>query len=452
MIDEENKFKSEENKNFSSLFFFNQKYKTTVSFYCINEILIFENQYSSDKSIEEIIVDFLNKETDENLMKLLDNGQYFSKKNLSFYIKVNGKFEKLEYEKLISFYATNSISQIHKGKNIDSIQTFSEPLNKNLKIYVKNENRYKYISNNIEEYIINNTIYIGKPIINRFKCYIYNKISKEIKIVNFSKEEKNKLKIKSFSGICTYCNAKNNLYIYEGNVDLYSYDNNKFIQINLMNNKINLISSKFPNRILHSMIYIPECYIFIIGGKKARNVITYSFKENNKNYEQYPHLLPYEMLEPSLVCINNKYLYGFENSTLDFHILRTNFIKIKPFEEIKLKNNQYNVEQKFFGVVKIKDSILFVGGQMLNLFNNSSKKCYLYNYENEILEKCEREFKPYDFKEKTFIPIEKDLYMQLADIKKEKKNELKIIIFNERINDNEIKMKRYNTLDCIKYY
>ena len=304
------------------------------------------------------------------------------------------------------------------------------PILTNLKIYVKKENKFSKLSNDMEEFIINNTYLIGRPILNEYKYYLYNKNSKRLEIISYPREQRINLKIKNYLGVSSYCNALNNLYIYEGNNDLsFSREQNNFFKINLITNEINIISSSFPNRILHSMIFIPECYIFVIGGKKTRNVLFYIIQENNRNYEKYPYLLPYEILEPSLIYINNRYLYAFENSTLDFHILSTDLIRVKPFKEIKIKNNKFNINQKFFGVVKFGNSILFYGGQMLNLFNDSSNKCFIFNYKDDTIERNEREFKPFEFIEKSFIPIKRGTFFQIAEFKNENKYIPKKLIF-----------------------
>ena len=407
-----------------------QKDLIKVGFYSFGEKLIYEKEFSRYKNINEIIYNFLSQINEDNLIKFLNNGQGYDKRNLTFYIKnEEGKYEEIQNQKFV-------INQYDKAIFLGSLQSTSEFQNCILKIYVKNENKYinKYnkIEKNSEEYIINNTYLIGKPIINHFKYYLYNKKSQELKIIKYPKEQIKKLNLKSYSGISTYCNAINNLYIYEGNSDLnFLFNNNNLIQINLITNNINIISYKFPNRILHSMIFIPKCYLFIVGGKKTKNIIVYTIQEKNHNYELYPHGLPYEVLEPSLIYLNNKYLYAFENSTLDFHILRTDLINVEPWEEIKIKNNKYDINQKFFGVIKNKNSILFLGGQMLNLFNNSSKKCFFFDYNEETIKRCQTDFKPLEFVEKTFIPIEKGTYFQLAEIKNDNKYIPKKVIFRE---------------------
>ena len=163
------------------------------------------------------------------------------------------------------------------------------------------------------------------------------------------------------------------------------------------------------------MIFIPENYIFIVGGKYSKEVLIYKIKKDNKKYEKYPYLLPFELYEPSLILIDNKYLYAFENSRLSFHILRTNFICQSPFEEINLVDNNLTINQKFFGVIKQNNSILFLGGQIINEKQMQSANSFKFNYIAEVIKKDKRKFTPLDFNEKTFIPLGNEEYIQISE-------------------------------------
>ena len=433
---------------FSSNNILDENEKALISFYNINDLLIYENQYSLEKMISEVIEDFIEKNPENVLQKIFKIGKYFNTINLSFYIKKNDVLEKIENkERTISsiiYDIQDTIMLLGLRYQISSSTAITN--NKNLKIYIKYEHKYKDLSENMEEYISNHIHLIGKPMLNNLKYYLYNKYTKNLKLIKYNKEDINKYELNSFSSIDSYCNAKNYLFIYESMSKYDTTDSNKFISINLMDNKINLISSKFPKRILHSMIYIPKCYIFIIGGENAKDVLIYEIKEENINYEKYPYLLPYNLIEPSLIYINNKYLYAFENSKLYFHILRINLISISPFEDIQLQNKKYlSINQKFFGVVRNKNSILFLGGQMINSNNENINNCFEFHYETNKLVKSKREFKSFDFNEKTFIPLEDDIYIQLYEYKKEKKYEPKIIIFDGR--SQELQNSDKDTLD-----
>lgn len=311
-----------------------EKELVKICFYSMDEQILYESEYPINLCIGNAIKDFISKNN--------------NKENYSFYIKNNDSLENLINEQnLISFYVVNvqDTFALMEANVSSSITTSSS---KCLKIYVKKEK----IPENIEEYIIKNTQYIGKPALNQMKYYVYNKNNGELKLMSLSKEIINKINIKFFSRNSVYCNACNNLYLYEG-VDDYidnNYNFSKFICINLKDYSINLISSKFPPRLLHSMLFIPENYIFIVGGKDSKEVIIYIIKDKNKKYDIYPHLLPYELYEPSLIIIDNKYLYAFENSTNFLHITRTDFISKTEFEDIQLKNDNFiTINQKFLG-------------------------------------------------------------------------------------------------------
>ena len=414
---------------YSSFFFLNiSKEKIKVNFYSFREDLVYKNEYPSNKYINDLKDDFLNKINRESL----ELNQNTNKDNLKFYVKEKDKFIKLKNDEKIQ-----NIYKREKDKIIDSNKT-STNQEIILKIYVKEDNIYERLSDNMEKYIINNNYLIGRPILNQHKYYLYNKNLDNLSIVKYPKEQRKKHNLKSYSGINSYCNALNNLYIYEGNSDLnFITENNNFYKINLEKNDINIISFKFPNRILHSMIFIPESYIFIVGGKKVKDILIYIIEEKNRKYEKYLHPLPYEILEPSLIYINNKYLYAFENSSLDFHIIRTDLINVKPFEEIQIKNFNYDINQKFFGVGKYGNSILFLGGQMINLFNDSSTKCFIFNYEDETVERCNKEFKPFEFLEKNFIPLQEGVYFQLTEYKEDNKYIPKKVILVEDSENNQ---------------
>ena len=61
------------------------------------------------------------------------------------------------------------------------------------------------------------------------------------------------------------------------------------------------------------MIYIPEKYIFIVGGPNETNVELYDI---DKNITTIDSQLNTERCEPSLILVNNKYLY----SIFGFHL------------------------------------------------------------------------------------------------------------------------------------
>ena len=401
------------------------KIPVKVRFYTQDDKLLFQCDYPFNISMKDILRDFISKNED----KISSNS--LNKNKLSFFLKNSQIYEKLEEvdQKLIDFYLTkienSTLMIMEAGEKNSSNSSFI------IKIYVQNEKRFTHISENMDKYIMENTYLIGKPLINELKYYIFNKKTNESLIIKCNKEDYNKIKIKYFSRMSVYCNAKNIMYIYEC-TDNSEMKYNIFFEINLITHTINIISTKFPKRILHSMIFIPECYIFIVGGKNSNKVLVYKIRPNNDKYEEYPHLLPFPILEPSLITINNKYLYAFENSSIRFNILRTDIISVTPFEHIKIDDSM-SINQKFFGLVKFenKNSILFLGGQILNLpsMKIKTKNCFEFDYKSNKISLSEREYQYFDFTEKTFIPIEKGLLMQIAELKDDDNQYIQKVIF-----------------------
>lgn len=406
-MEENNRSPVDEENNASFNFNNNDKEIAKVCFYSMNENQLFESHYPINSYINDITKDFIKKQ------KFQENSEY------TFYIKNNdSQMILIDQTKNISYYITNlqdTLFLMEQGMMNNSYITTTISSNKFLKIFVKKKQKFN-IPENIEQYIIDNTELIGKPAVNQLKYYVYNKKDKNLQLVELSADQIDLLQINFFSRKTVYCNAEDNLFIYEGNNELHN-KYSTFYSINLKNNEIKLISSNFPQRFLHSMIFIPEKYIFILGGKNSKEVIYYTIKKDNNIYEIYPNLLPFDLLEPSLIIIDNKFLYAFENSVFCLHIIKTNILFQSSFEEIKLKNNNniMIMNQKFFGVVKQKNSIIFLGGQMINQENYSSKTTFEFNYITEILKQGHRKFVTLDLFEKTFIPIGDDEYIQISE-------------------------------------
>ena len=419
------------------------KEKDTVSlgFISMDEKIIYLNQYPISAKIKEVISDFYQKNDEDTLKPYFNINNNFSKFNLSFYVKKDEDFQKIEINQQNNVIGSLNIDELADTVNFLGLKynasSSTYPLTNfdYLKIYVKYEVKLKDLNNNFEEYIINTTYLIGIPQLNQKKYYLYNKYLNQRKEMSFKK-------INSFSLLDTYCNAQNYLYIYEGVSENDKNKFSKFYNINLHKNEITLISEEFPKRFMHSMIYIPSCYIFIIGGKDTNEVLYYEIKDKNTSYNIYPHTLPMELLEPSLISINNKYIYALENSTIYLKILRINLLKLSPFEELEIKNNKnLKIEQKFFGVVKNKNSIIFLGGQMLNMNGKNNNQelnyCFEYDYELNEINISKRIFKPANFIEKTFIPFGNELYAQFLEYNKDNNKDLKMVQFDGKEHNNE---------------
>ena len=152
-----------------------------------------------------------------------------------------------------------------------------------------------------------------------------------------------------------------------------------------------VVTQKLPNlieaRTWHSMIFIPNSYIFIVGGNGNKKVELYNIQENIINIDSE---LNDERCECSLCMVNNIYLYAFcgflLHQTFNNTIERCNLRREKRKWEIvnyTLENNiQFN--PFFFGVWYYNDNILLLGGNE----NPEEKKLTKDSELNELRCEC----------------------------------------------------------------
>ena len=133
-----------------------------------------------------------------------------------------------------------------------------------------------------------------------------------IKKNNFTSEILQNKQLMKFSNLSSICNTKNILYISGGDENKNSTEKtnpiNLFYSIDLLNtNKIEELPSLNTARCFHSMIYIPNKYIFFVGGNtpdvelfdiKKKEIIIDSKMKEIRN-------------ECTLFVMNNSVLYAF---------------------------------------------------------------------------------------------------------------------------------------------
>ena len=275
----------------------------------------------------------------------------------------------------------------------DSNQTvindkINEPIEKNfdinnpLIIIIKQYNLK--IPKNIREYFSNNTSLIGTLTFNNSSLlgiFIYNITLNQIFSYEYSFQDYSQLQfINKFS---SFCNSNNLLYISGG--ENLNEGNNNFVKINLKEiNQNELVYNKLVSlnykRYWHSMIFIPEKYIIIVGGPDVKETEIYDIELNQIKANGK---LNYERCEPSLILVNHKYLYcicGFQlNNNFVDTIEKCNLIKkeinweivnyqIKNEEDKKIERNHLLVS--FFGVSYVNDDIILIGDKENNQIIN----------------------------------------------------------------------------------
>ena len=361
---------------------------------------------------------------------------------LSSIIKELGLDEEADYD----FYDSNNVLINDK---ID--EEISKIFNNKKDILLTIKQAYLKLEKDNRKFIQENTTLISTLTFNyssSLGLFIYNTKTKQILSYEFSLEKYPFLqKINNFT---SFCNSNNYLYISGGEDDK---NNNQgqdfFIKINLEKIKSdeliysNLVSLK-NKRYWHSMIFIPEKYIYIIGGPGTKEIELYDIENNSFiSFE----LLNYERCEPSLILVDNKYLYcicGFQlnNGFIDT-IEKCNLSKRERKWEIV--NYQIKVGENimadrslivsFFGVSYLKNNIILVGDKENNKVINPNYLIKPNHKDIDIIEEygyIEVEDVRL-FSEKFFIPINENESIALPF----KKGEPKILILNN--NDGNIK-------------
>ena len=361
---------------------------------------------------------------------------------LSSIIKELGLDEEADYD----FYDSNNVLINDK---ID--EEISKIFNNKKDILLTIKQAYLKLAKDNRKFIQENTTLISTLTFNyssSLGLFIYNTKTKQIFSYEFSFEKYPFLqKINNFT---SFCNSNNYLYISGGEDDK---NNNQgqdfFIKINLEKIKSdeliysNLVSLK-NKRYWHSMIFIPEKYIYIIGGPGTKEIELYDIENNSFiSFE----LLNYERCEPSLILVDNKYLYcicGFQlnNGFIDT-IEKCNLSKRERKWEIV--NYQIKVGENimadrslivsFFGVSYLKNSIILIGDKENNKIINPNYLIKPNHKDIDIIEEygyIEVEDVRL-FSEKFFIPINENESIALPF----KKGEPKILIVNN--NDGNIK-------------
>ena len=163
---------------------------------------------------------------------------------------------------------------------------------------------------------------IGSPLFNlgdKFGVLIYH-----VKENTFSSEIIDNKILTKFNNLSAICNMRNILYISGGEEKNTDSKKTKsidlFYSINLLNkNKIEELPSLNTSRSFHSMIYIPNKYIFIIGGG-TDEVELYDTKKNSIDIDSKMKEIRNEC---TLFVMNNSVLYAFCGMSPDGAFLTT---------------------------------------------------------------------------------------------------------------------------------
>jgi hypothetical protein len=290
--------------------------------------------------------------------------------------------------------------------------------------------------NIIQAYIENNKI-IGNAIIDNpetFGIITYEANSNKISSYKYKSSDYSILN--TFNNFTAYCNARNCLYFSGGeneqsnDLDKTSLKYNDFLYIDLSTlteDKLNV--NELPNlieaRTWHSMIFVPNKYIFIIGGSNTRTVELYDIDEKKLTKDSELNEI---RCESTLCLVNNTYLYAFFGFVLhqeyNKNIERCNLLKEKrKWEYVNYQVKEgINLKLSFFGVTYFKENeLLLIGGND----NDNDEKRFDYHYtiaqnedEKDIITEYDSELKENSivFREKLFHPIAENKAINIPTI------------------------------------
>ena len=263
---------------------------------------------------------------------------------------------------------------------------------------------------------------VAKPFSNPFEIFLFNKRDKILKIQTFDENTIENLSLNDYNSSSTYCNGNNNLFI-SGGEKRNNEIINKFWEIDLENNFIKE-PILIPPKKDHGMIFIPPGYVFMVGGNNKK---TFFYDTKNQEICEWADL-NMERTEPALQRIDN-ILYCFDNvnkannSQLTFEKTELNSKNPKwtlIYPKFDSSLSKQKLPQKFFGVAKDADNnIVFLGGNMDYYTDGNKLNNYKYNPFNNLIEPSDVPYREYNFKEKTFLPYNKNIDYILPDFNKQ---------------------------------
>ena len=445
----------------------NSNYNNKNSF--SNSIQIIITEISTMQLTKEI---FISVEPTETLKELLEK------------LNINTNYEyniKLKEGQIIANININKLIIDILYPQIKDINKFQNP------IYISLIYQGLLIPDNIiESYIEKNPI-IGSPIFDNpdyFAIITFNTKNKELKFFNYEQKNYEFPLVNKFNSFTAYCNGGGYLYMSGGEndqsedfeksvieyndffcIDLNQLNssNNNYIDKNTKDNDSgdNLTScneikelnlKQLPNllepRTWHSMIFVPEKYIFIVGGS-TKSVELYNIEKNQLTKDSE---LNEKRNECTLCMVNNIYLYAFcgflLHQTFNDTVERCNLRKSERIWNYVNFDINENIKfiPSFFCVSYYKsDEIILVGGNDSNEEENKSyiikigKKENAYDEINEFNNFGNEKFGV--FRDKLFTPIDDKYSINIPLIYGER---LQLYLFN--MNTGEIEHKFYNDI------
>ena len=407
---------------------------------------------SIPKPKKNYTIKFINEEKNDEFNDTIDGDITLNQILINMRTRNNSDF-------ILEFSNGARVGPDKKEENFDKI--IEEIYNNNEPEIVKMKYIYKGLDiteNAIQSYIENNTI-IGNAILDNtetFGIITYDTNNKSLNSFSYKRSEYPEL---TYLTIFTaYCNAKNCLYFSGGEKEM-SYENEEISEkydeffcldlTELKNNENQLILNQIGKlndpRTWHSMIYVPNKYIFIVGGSNTKLVELYDIEQKKLTKDSELNEI---RCECTLCLVNNMYLYAFcgfipqkdyNNSIERCNLFKENrsWEKIDTIERCKIKFNP-----SFFAISYYQNNdLILIGG---NDQGEAERADYIYKIAKEENDKDEIEEYKFDlqdkvsiFKDKLFVPTMDNKAINIPLIIAD---EIKVVIFdreNGEVNTND---------------
>ena len=346
----------------------------TVKYYFDNDI-IYQKTFSKNATFGDCVKDF------EKSLENNENEEDISKINYSF------KNENIDpNKKIIDVVETEKntiLLEIEIGLQIQNLNTSNykksiEKLNNNLSssnnnlnqnLLLKNENiQFNNKNNN------NNIKNILSPTLNPFKIINYSPKESKINLYNFDPKIINEYKLNDFNQSSACVNSPNNLYL-SGGINSNKVPIKNFWIID--NNKLNVNLKELPlPKSNHSMIYIPNNYIFFVGGN---NKFTFYYNIKNNTFSKWADLNEIQLRPALYFDEETNELFCMSNYKDNFFIEKTNLTNFPEWEKIDVNIKDKPTFRNNFIIKKInQDKYLLIGNNNY-IYDNELKEIREYN-------------------------------------------------------------------------
>ena len=346
----------------------------TVKYYFDNDI-IYQKTFSKNATFGDCVKDF------EKSLENNENEEDISKINYSF------KNENIDpNKKIIDVVETEKntiLLEIEIGLQIQNLNTSNykksiEKLNNNLSSSNNNLNQNLLLKNDDIQFNNknnnNNIKNILSPTLNPFKIINYSPKESKINLYNFDPKIINEYKLNDFNQSSACVNTPNNLYL-SGGINSNKVPIKNFWTID--NNKLNVNLKELPlPKSNHSMIYIPNNYIFFVGGN---NKFTFYYNIKNNTFSKWADLNEIQLRPALYFDEETNELFCMSNYKDNFFIEKTNLTNFPEWEKIDVNLKDKPTFRNNFIIKKInQDKYLLIGNNNY-LYDNELKEIREYN-------------------------------------------------------------------------